>query len=217
MGEPVGKASGRTFNRISTCLPDPCWSSLFVKSSIPLRMSIWPPSEVLESGLPVSVYATMKLIQHLLVFKPTVEEIIARTCKNLKMIKTNSLSRGFPRGSEMDWDLTCGISIPAGEAKAAKNLSTDSAASIEFKGMEKGDVIHFIRNRTMSDATSLPCTIWAYEKERKSAFYSSEAFASNFRQRIPEARWTIRQGISRDLKPKAWHPLGNSLSQVIKK
>ena len=54
----------------------------------------------------------------------------------------------------MDWDLTCGISIPAGEAKAAKNLSTGSAASIEFKGMEKGDVIHFIRNRTMSDATS---------------------------------------------------------------
>jgi len=37
MGEPVGKASGRTLNRISTCLPDPCWSSLLMKSSIPLR------------------------------------------------------------------------------------------------------------------------------------------------------------------------------------
>ena len=29
MNEPVGKASGRTLNRIGTCLADPCWSSLF--------------------------------------------------------------------------------------------------------------------------------------------------------------------------------------------
>ena len=32
MGEPVGKASGRTFDQMATHVSDPCWSSLFVKS-----------------------------------------------------------------------------------------------------------------------------------------------------------------------------------------
>jgi hypothetical protein len=37
MGKPVGKASGRTFRRIMTHFPDPCWSSLLVTFSFPLR------------------------------------------------------------------------------------------------------------------------------------------------------------------------------------
>ena len=59
MGEPVGKASGRTFNRMSTHLPDTCWSSLPVTSSHTLNMSIQSPSEALKSGLPMSVFATV--------------------------------------------------------------------------------------------------------------------------------------------------------------
>jgi hypothetical protein len=37
MGEPVGKASGRTFNRMSTNVSDPCWNSLEVSPPIPLK------------------------------------------------------------------------------------------------------------------------------------------------------------------------------------
>src|SRR4030067_1230880 len=37
MGKPVGKASGRTFNTMSTCFPSPCWTSLLVTSCIPLK------------------------------------------------------------------------------------------------------------------------------------------------------------------------------------
>ena len=33
MGKPVGKASGRTFSRITTYVSDPCWNSLYVASS----------------------------------------------------------------------------------------------------------------------------------------------------------------------------------------
>ena len=33
MGEPVGKASGRTFNQMSTHVSDPCRSALLAKSS----------------------------------------------------------------------------------------------------------------------------------------------------------------------------------------
>ena len=57
MGEPVGKASGRTFNQMSTYIPDTCWSSLSVTSSHTLNMSIQSPSEALKSGLPMSVFA----------------------------------------------------------------------------------------------------------------------------------------------------------------
>jgi hypothetical protein len=60
MGEPVGKVSGRTFNRMSTHLPDTCWSSLSVTSFHTLNMSIQSPSEALKSGLPMAVYATMR-------------------------------------------------------------------------------------------------------------------------------------------------------------
>ena len=35
MGEPVGKASGRTLNRISTHAPDTCWSSLSLTPPYP--------------------------------------------------------------------------------------------------------------------------------------------------------------------------------------
>ena len=62
MGEPVGKASGRTFNQMSTHLPDTCWSSLSVTSSHTLNMSIQSPSAALKSGLPMSVFATVRYI-----------------------------------------------------------------------------------------------------------------------------------------------------------
>jgi hypothetical protein len=57
MGEPVGKASGRTFNRMNTCIPDTCWNSLSVTSSDTLKMSIPSPSEALQSGLPMPAFA----------------------------------------------------------------------------------------------------------------------------------------------------------------
>ena len=60
MGEPVVKASGRTFKSTSTYVPDPCWSSPQVKSTHSLNMSTQSPSEALKSGLPVSVYATVR-------------------------------------------------------------------------------------------------------------------------------------------------------------
>ena len=60
MGEPVGKASGRTFNQMSTQLSDTCWSSLSVTSSHPLNMSIQSPSAALKSGLTaMAVYSTV--------------------------------------------------------------------------------------------------------------------------------------------------------------
>ena len=62
MGEPVGKASGRTFRARSTYVLDPCWSSLSVMSSHSLKMSIRPPSEALKSGLLMSVFATTGLM-----------------------------------------------------------------------------------------------------------------------------------------------------------
>ena len=61
MGEPVGKASGRTFNWVSTHLPDACWSSLSVTSSHTLNMLVQSPSETLKSGLPMPVFATARL------------------------------------------------------------------------------------------------------------------------------------------------------------
>jgi hypothetical protein len=45
----------------STCLPDPCQSSLPLMSSHSLKMSTQPPSEDLKSGLPMSVSATALL------------------------------------------------------------------------------------------------------------------------------------------------------------
>jgi hypothetical protein len=63
MGEPVGRASGRTFNRTSTYLSDTCWSSLSVTSSHTLNMSIESPSEALKSGLPMPVFATLRFIK----------------------------------------------------------------------------------------------------------------------------------------------------------
>ncbi len=58
MREPVGKDSGRTVSTKSTYVPDPCWSSLWVMSSLSPKMSIRPPSEALKSGLPMAVFAT---------------------------------------------------------------------------------------------------------------------------------------------------------------
>ena len=39
MGEPFGKASGRTFSTRSTDVPDPFWNPLWVISSNSLKMS----------------------------------------------------------------------------------------------------------------------------------------------------------------------------------
>ena len=61
MGEPFGKASGRTFIARSTYVPDPCWNSLWVISSNSLKMSIRPPSEALKGGLPMAISATAEL------------------------------------------------------------------------------------------------------------------------------------------------------------
>ena len=55
MGKPFGKASRRTFGRIGTLVPFPCWDSLGVMSSDTLKFSKQPPSEALKGGLPVSV------------------------------------------------------------------------------------------------------------------------------------------------------------------
>ena len=61
MGEPVRKASGRTFHPMSTLVSDTCRSSPQVESSHSLKTSNQPPSEALKSGLPMSVFATVKL------------------------------------------------------------------------------------------------------------------------------------------------------------
>ena len=63
MDEPVGKASGRTFNRMSTYIPYTCWSSSLVTSFHALKMSIQSPSEALKIGLAMSVYAMMRSIK----------------------------------------------------------------------------------------------------------------------------------------------------------
>jgi len=55
MGDPFGKPSGRTLNRISISVPDTCWTSLQVMSCPTLKMSNQSSSEGLESGLPVPV------------------------------------------------------------------------------------------------------------------------------------------------------------------
>jgi len=72
MGKAVGEASdwlrvvplsqGRTFKQISTCIPDTCWTSLLVKSSLTHKISQSPPSEALESGLPMAVFATTRYL-----------------------------------------------------------------------------------------------------------------------------------------------------------
>jgi hypothetical protein len=61
MGEPVRKASGRTFHPMSTLVSDTCRSSPQVESSHSLKTSNQPPSEALKSGLPMAVFATVKL------------------------------------------------------------------------------------------------------------------------------------------------------------
>jgi len=53
MGKPFGEASRRTFGRIGTLVPFPCWNSLGVMSSDTLKFSKQPPSEALKGGLPV--------------------------------------------------------------------------------------------------------------------------------------------------------------------
>ena len=63
MGEPVRKASGRTFHPMSTLVSDTCRSSPQVESSHSLKTSNQPPSEALKSGLPMAVFATVKLTQ----------------------------------------------------------------------------------------------------------------------------------------------------------
>jgi hypothetical protein len=56
MGKPFGEASRRTFGRIGTLVPFPCWNSLGVMSSDTLKFSKQPPSEALKGGLPVPAH-----------------------------------------------------------------------------------------------------------------------------------------------------------------
>jgi len=56
MDKPLGKASRRTFGRIGTLVPFPCWNSLGVMSSDTLKFSKQPPSEALKGGLPVPAH-----------------------------------------------------------------------------------------------------------------------------------------------------------------
>ena len=63
MGEPFGKASGRTFSARSTNVPDPCCNSLWVISSNSLNLSMRPPSEALKGGLPMSVFGNCGVYQ----------------------------------------------------------------------------------------------------------------------------------------------------------
>jgi hypothetical protein len=60
MGEPFGKASGRTFRPKGTRVSYPYWNSPLVKSGDSLKTSDEPPFDALESGLPVAVYATAR-------------------------------------------------------------------------------------------------------------------------------------------------------------
>jgi hypothetical protein len=66
MGKPFGEASRRTFGRIGTLVPFPCWNSLGVMSSDTLKISKQPPSEALKGGLPVSVLQLSGLVIYLL-------------------------------------------------------------------------------------------------------------------------------------------------------
>jgi hypothetical protein len=70
MGKPFGEASRRTFGRIGTLVPFPCWNSLGVMSSDTLKFSKQPPSEALKGGLPVSVLQLSgKLSVHFIIKK----------------------------------------------------------------------------------------------------------------------------------------------------
>ncbi len=56
MGEPFGEASGRTFRPMGTYASNPYWNAPLVKSDGYPKTSNHPPSEALESGLPMSGY-----------------------------------------------------------------------------------------------------------------------------------------------------------------
>jgi hypothetical protein len=58
MGKPFGKASRRTFQRVSTQLPFPDWNSPAVTPFHSTKFPNQPPWEALEKGLPMPVYAT---------------------------------------------------------------------------------------------------------------------------------------------------------------
>jgi hypothetical protein len=62
MGEPIVKASGRTFYAIGTYVSDPHWISPWVESTHSLNLSTQSPSEALKSGLPMAVYSTARSI-----------------------------------------------------------------------------------------------------------------------------------------------------------
>jgi hypothetical protein len=59
MGEPFGKASGRTFHLVSTHVYDTFHSSPQVQSYFSPKASGQPPSEALENGLSMSVCAPL--------------------------------------------------------------------------------------------------------------------------------------------------------------
>jgi hypothetical protein len=62
MGMPFGKASRRTFKRTGTVVPYRNWNSLWMKSSDTHLLPVKPPSEALERGISMSVFATGVLI-----------------------------------------------------------------------------------------------------------------------------------------------------------
>jgi hypothetical protein len=107
MGEPFGKASGRTFNRMGTHIPDTRWTSLWVASCPSLNRSTEPPSEALKGGLPMAVYATMRLkmsqfeIQHLdssssLAFQLSLQQFIQQFRIGLSLRGFHHLSHEEP-------------------------------------------------------------------------------------------------------------------------
>jgi hypothetical protein len=60
MGEPVRKVSGRAFNRMSTCFPDPRLGSPSMTPSRSLEMSNEPAFEGLRTGLAIAVLQLLK-------------------------------------------------------------------------------------------------------------------------------------------------------------
>jgi len=76
MGKPFGEASRRTFGRIGTLVPFPCWNSLGVMSSDTLKFSKQPPSEALKGGLPVSVLQLSGILKEDMAKKIVIQKII---------------------------------------------------------------------------------------------------------------------------------------------
>jgi len=91
MGKPVRKASGRTFQPMSTLVSDTCRSSPQVESSHSLKTSNQPPSEALKSGLPMAVFATVKLISHIRKVYGLTSEVWCLNFRKNRILLDNSM------------------------------------------------------------------------------------------------------------------------------